>query len=454
MTHLVLLFFSMALIIETGGAKHDEQRLNVIASSQEAAVVRIGMLINSINDVNFKQSTFKAMLTLTIVLEKSKRPVGGAIVRYDQYQYPFADLVILSKYATPLDGYRLITTANDGTSTTQRSFVHSNSNIILLTPTTAKLLYSQVCLQHVSARHPIRQLSLSWIDSKGARLGANVSPPNVQISTLTSELCEFDSTYALTEFNAATARHPIRQLSLSWIDSKGARLGANVSPPNVQISTLTSELCEFDSTYALTEFNAATARFGCVRAKLLMSRPLYIPLICFFLPSGLAVLVSWLVAYVDRNRIQTRLTLLIFSSFIVFFILLFIHILMNLSRKHLMLANKDSYIRAESRYRREKHALREACSGSARPPPANGRVFEKKHVEVVKCVIITQKQHFESSPITSSTSNSEAIVHDYFRRWSDYYSVMAARLDLGARIILPITFIIVALLYFLFYIIL
>lgn len=63
-----------------------------------------------------------------------------------------------------------------------------------------------------------------------------------------------------------------------------------------------------------------TARFGCVRAKLLMSRPLYIPLICFFLPSGLAVLVSWLVAYVDRNRIQTRLTLLIFSSFIVFFI--------------------------------------------------------------------------------------------------------------------------------------
>uniref|UniRef100_A0A915A9D8 Neurotransmitter-gated ion-channel ligand-binding domain-containing protein n=2 Tax=Parascaris univalens TaxID=6257 RepID=A0A915A9D8_PARUN len=419
MTHLVLIFFCMALIIDTGGVKHDEQRLNVIASSQEAAVVRIGMLINSINDVNFKQSTFKAMLTLTIVLEKSKRPVGGAVVRYDQYQYPFADLVILSKYATPLDGYRLITTANDGTSTSQTRY---NTEIFCAF-----------------------QLKYYPFDAHNC------------------------------EIIVFAARHPIKQLSLSWIDSKGARLGPNVSPPNVHISALTSELCEFDSTYALTEFNAATARFGCVRARLLMSRPLYIPLICFFLPSGFAVLVSWLVAYVDRNRIQTRLTLLIFSSFIVFFIiyyahtdiphlvyltagdiwiiicfifislafveLLFIHILMNLSRKHLLLANKDSYIRAESRYRREKHALREACSGSARLPPANGRIFEKKHVEV-------------SLPITSSTSNSEAIVHDYFRRWSDYYSVMAARLDLGARIILPITFLVVALLYFLFYIIL
>uniref|UniRef100_A0A914R9B2 Neurotransmitter-gated ion-channel ligand-binding domain-containing protein n=1 Tax=Parascaris equorum TaxID=6256 RepID=A0A914R9B2_PAREQ len=281
-------------------------------------------------DTWYHSETFKAMLTLTIVLEKSKRPVGGAVVRYDQYQYPFADLVILSKYATPLDGYRLITTANDGTSTSQTRLSSYNTEIFCAF-----------------------QLKYYPFDAHNC------------------------------EIIVFAARHPIKQLSLSWIDSKGARLGPNVSPPNVHISALTSELCEFDSTYALTEFNAATARFGCVRARLLMSRPLYIPLICFFLPSGFAVLVSWLVAYVDRNRIQTRLTLLIFSSFIVFFILLFIHILMNLSRKHLLLANKDSYIRAESRYRREKHALREACSGSARLPPANGRIFEKKHVEVV-----------------------------------------------------------------------
>ncbi|VDM40097.1 unnamed protein product [Toxocara canis] len=112
---------------------------------------------------------------------------------------------------------------------------------------------------------------------------------------------------------------------------------------------------------------------------------------------------------------------------------------MNLSRKHLMLANKDIAIRAESRYRREKHALREACSNNSQPPSANGRILEKKHVEVIL-------------PSASSTSNSEVIVHNYFRRWSDYYSVMAARLDLGARIMLPVVFIVVMLLYFLFYI--
>uniref|UniRef100_A0A183UJV5 Secreted protein n=1 Tax=Toxocara canis TaxID=6265 RepID=A0A183UJV5_TOXCA len=63
--------------------------------------------------------TFKATLSLTIVLEKSKRPVGSSIVRYDQYLYPFSDIIILSKSVRPLDDYRLITTAIDGTSTSQ-----------------------------------------------------------------------------------------------------------------------------------------------------------------------------------------------------------------------------------------------------------------------------------------------------------------------------------------------
>lgn len=57
---------------------------------------------------------------------------------------------------------------------------------------------------------------------------------------------------------------------------------------------------------------------------------------------------------------------------------------MKMSQKHLMLANKDEALRAESRYRHEKRAARRGRSVSPRPPTANGRIFEMKHLEQVK----------------------------------------------------------------------
>uniref|UniRef100_A0A0R3RUL6 Neur_chan_memb domain-containing protein n=1 Tax=Elaeophora elaphi TaxID=1147741 RepID=A0A0R3RUL6_9BILA len=115
-----------------------------------------------------------------------------------------------------------------------------------------------------------------------------------------------------------------------------------------------------------------------------------------------------------------------------------VHILMKMSHKQLLLASKNESVRAESRYRREKQAVKRGRSISPRPPIANGRMFEMKHLD----------QDLLGS---TSKSNYDTLINDYFHRWSDYYSVTAARVDLSARIVLPLAYGIVASLYFSFY---
>ncbi|VDK72246.1 unnamed protein product [Anisakis simplex] len=181
-------------------------------------------------------------------------------------------------------------------------------------------------------------------------------------------------------------RHPLKQLALKWIDSSEPRLSSGISTPNLVVQSAVGHYCEHDSAYSLTGFNAPHAQFGCVRAKLIMSRPLYIPLIRFFLPSILAIFISWSSIYINRNQIQTRLTVLIFSTSIICFIFLIVQMLTHLSQKYRMLADKDTLVRKESRYRHEKRALRNAfvnMNASPKVPVANGRIFDKKH-EVVR----------------------------------------------------------------------
>ncbi|VDK21042.1 unnamed protein product [Anisakis simplex] len=284
-------------------------------------------------------------------------------------------------------------------------------------------------------------------------------------------------------------RHPLKQLALKWIDSSEPRLSSGISTPNLVVQSAVGHYCEHDSAYSLTGFNAPHAQFGCVRAKLIMSRPLYIPLIRFFLPSILAIFISWSSIYINRNQIQTRLTVLIFSTSIICFIIfnaysdmptlvyltaadiwliicsiflsisfvefLIVQMLTHLSQKYRMLADKDTLVRKESRYRHEKRALRNAfvnMNASPKVPVANGRIFDKKH-EVVRLFRLNIL-HFEIQPSSSSISNSDVIIYQHFRRWADYLSIMAARVDLGARIILPILFSLLTFLYFLFWIIL
>ncbi|MCP9266284.1 hypothetical protein DINM_021811 [Dirofilaria immitis] len=104
-----------------------------------------------------------------------------------------------------------------------------------------------------------------------------------------------------------------------------------------------------------------------------------------------------------------------------------VHILMKMSHKQLLLASRNDSVRAESRYRREKQAARRGRSISPRPMIANGRMLEMKHLD----------QDLLGS---TSTSNYDTLINDYFHRWSDYYSVTAARVDLSARIVLPLAY--------------
>ncbi|CAG9538949.1 unnamed protein product [Cercopithifilaria johnstoni] len=115
-----------------------------------------------------------------------------------------------------------------------------------------------------------------------------------------------------------------------------------------------------------------------------------------------------------------------------------VHILVKMSHKQLLLANKNECVRAESRYRREKQAAKRGRSVSPRTPIANGRMFEMKHFD-------------QDLLCSTSTSNYDTLINDYFHRWSDYYSITAARVDLSARIILPLAYGIVVLIYFSFY---
>uniref|UniRef100_A0A8R1XWY8 Neurotransmitter-gated ion-channel ligand-binding domain-containing protein n=1 Tax=Onchocerca volvulus TaxID=6282 RepID=A0A8R1XWY8_ONCVO len=292
---------------------------------------------------------FKASVSLLMVVEKSGRPPGSIIVKYDQYLYPFSDLQFTGNKARPKDAYRLLISASDGTTSTRSNYeleIHCPFN-----------------LKH----YP------------------------------------FDSHYCPIDIYAG--KHPSRQLSLSWYYSDGARLNASIGPISMQTSLVSSENCNFEGIYAVTELNTASEK-RIFQAMLWNNE---VPSTAYLTAADV-----WVIA---------------------------VHILMKMSHKQLLLANRNESVRAESQYRREKQAAKRGRSISPRPLIANGRMFEMKPLD----------QDFLGS---TSTSNYDTLINDYFHRWSDYYSVTAARVDLSARIILPLAYGIVASLYFSFYLLL
>ncbi|KAL3981678.1 Neurotransmitter-gated ion-channel transmembrane region family protein [Acanthocheilonema viteae] len=386
------------------------------SNKEEKKNLQIGMTIESISDFNLKQSNFKATISLLMVVEKSGRPPGSVIVRYDQYLYPFSDLQFTGNKVRPKDAYRLLISASDGTTSTR-----SNYELEIHCPFNLK-------------QYP------------------------------------FDSHYC--PIDIYTGKHPSRKLSLSWYYSDGARLNASIRPVSMHTSLISSESCNFEGIYAVTELNTASARFSCLRVRLHFYRPFHASFFRYFLPTIILVALTWIIFYIERQRLQSRITIVAFSSLLTFFCAMLwnnevpstayltaadiwvflcnifillsllevitVHILMKMSHKQLLLANKNESVRAESRHRRERQAAKRGRSISPRPLIANGRMFEMKHLD----------QDLLGS---TSTSNYDTLINDYFHRWSDYYSVTAARVDLSARIILPLAYGIVVSLYFSFY---
>lgn len=66
---------------------------------------------------------FKASVSLLMVVEKSGRPPGSVIVKYDKYLYPFSDLQFTGNKVRPKDAYRLIISASDGTTSTRSKLI-------------------------------------------------------------------------------------------------------------------------------------------------------------------------------------------------------------------------------------------------------------------------------------------------------------------------------------------
>ncbi|VDN01006.1 unnamed protein product [Thelazia callipaeda] len=315
-------------------------------------------------------------------MEKSGRPPGSVIIKNDQYMYPFSDLQFNGGKAQPKDSYRLIISASDGTTSTRSSYeleIHCSFDL---------------------KQYP------------------------------------FDSHYC--PIDVYTARHPSRRLSLSWYYSDGARLNASAGPAGMHTSLAPSEICNFEEVYAVTELNAASDYRQ--RQSVIYSYKIF----CTEMMEGVCDVETMLWNNdVPSTAYLTAADIWVFLCNVFIFLSLLeavaVHILMKMSLKQLLLANKDERIRAESRYRHEKQAARRGHSSSPRSPPTvNGRIFEIKHID----------HDFLGS---TSTSNYEALINDYFHRWSDYYSVTAARIDLSARIIIPTAYCIAATLYFSFY---
>lgn len=413
--YLLSLIFSTVVIVQGSPTTRtaDVARFITGPLKNGRSQVRIVMEIHSITEVNFKKSTFKASISLTIIQEGSSRTVGATQYPFigeslDDNAYPFNHLYLSSLQAHPKGSFRIVKTTSD-----KRSTSSTHYDLEVFCPYQFK---------------------------------------------------EYPFDVQSCEINIFAVRYTRNDLTLSWDNLNPVQLDNNASPPNVKVALSATEQCDYGTAYE------PSVRYGCLRAKLQFSRPLSISVVRFFLPSMFCVFITWVATYINRERIQTRVTLIVVPSLMLFLLkmnssdeipvttyltaadywiiicslfmffafaeIIVAHVLTNMATKRLKLMTRDGTVRSESQYRHEKRAARTAGSSSPRLP-TNGRVFEKKHESVVG---------------SRSTSNYDVIVSDYFRHWSDYYSVSAARVDITARIILPITFFVSAILYFVLYI--
>ncbi|TMS39547.1 hypothetical protein L596_006053 [Steinernema carpocapsae] len=168
-------------------------------------------------------------------------------------------------------------------------------------------------------------------------------------------------------------------------------------------------------------------------------------LVCLFAACGLAYVID--VANRDRppaaNITAIDVWAVLCFSFIgiTFIEVILCHIVTKQSRKQRSLAQND-LVRVESRQRRERRLIHQNnLSMSVSRTHLNGKSFD-------------QSKNYKEPPKIEPISNYDTLVERHFISESDYYSVMAVRIDLAARALNPICFIIAVSLYFMFYIVL
>ncbi|CAJ0604517.1 unnamed protein product [Cylicocyclus nassatus] len=248
---------------------------------------------------------------------------------------------------------------------------------------------------------------------------------------------------------------PSDELLLKWRNPPHTSV-PTLNVPFLVLSKVTPITCMHN--LGLTSSNSARSTFvshACIGIRLELKRPLSTALYRFYIPTSLMLFMAWLCFYIDRANYGIRLMLIlasialqitfcslfiylsgiyvatitpadvwcallaVHSSAVVMFI--FVSVVMESRvRKYRALSMGSKDIRDESRLRHERRAMRSA-------------MYKKEE------------------DLERSACGYATITQSYFRRCGDNASLYSARLDITARVVCPVLFILLTSIYFLLY---
>uniref|UniRef100_A0A7I4YQG0 Neur_chan_LBD domain-containing protein n=1 Tax=Haemonchus contortus TaxID=6289 RepID=A0A7I4YQG0_HAECO len=233
---------------------------------------------------------------------------------------------------------------------------------------------------------------------------------------------------------------------------------ASTSTPYFLIDEIKPNTCDYKKSMpAATSLSSTFVTHACLAVRFVFTRSLCLVFYRFYMPSSMALFLSWLSFYVSRTDLVSRLLLVSFSlSFQLVICTLFLYsvafpvavatpadvwcallviqsilvvlfiftsiVMESQVRKYRDLITDSKSIREDSRSRHERRAMRTA-------------MYRK-----------------ENNCTEKSACSYATVVEATYRRKGDQISLCSVRLDLVARLVCPIVYIILTSLYFLLYI--
>uniref|UniRef100_A0A0N5A7Q2 Neur_chan_LBD domain-containing protein n=1 Tax=Syphacia muris TaxID=451379 RepID=A0A0N5A7Q2_9BILA len=436
MNSRVLLLHYLQTVITYGYlvGNEDRQRNKVNLGKTE---VLAGLEIHEISDLDYERSTYKISVTMELVAQDVENAIQGTYsYRFDNTKHLFNLIQILGKQVRPQEQSRLVRTNVDGYSSSISRF-----NAELVCP-------------YNFQRYPFDVQRCSIMIVASSHFFYFINQTSEAMSTVTLSFIAHYADWILT---------------LSWFNTSAAIIAPEaVLPPNVYVSLVSATQCQHKAMFSASRHTSSFANFGCLEVTLQFSRSLTLSAIRYIIPSSVFVIATFFSPYIDRTNLQTRFILIGFSSilfsisvlnmkseipstvyftgtdvwiclcsifiFLAFIEVIAVNILMNFFDKRLKLSTKDNSLRMESQYRHERNASKKEQYNTLRislpdTESADGR-------------------RLDNDPMTLSRRSDYAVViSNYFHRQADFYSITAARVDLVARIILPIAFFITLLIY-------
>ncbi|KAK0399420.1 hypothetical protein QR680_003037 [Steinernema hermaphroditum] len=277
----------------------------------------------------------------------------------------------------------------------------------------------------------------------------------------------------LCSLQITTVNVTASELKLGWMADQPNRANVEIKEiGDYVVERVDKDYCLLQRAVANTRTSTVFAKFPCLSWRIQLFRPLCVALISQFIPSIVLVALTWTVHYIDRERPTMRLLVCSFAACGIIYVIevanrrrppaatitatdvwaviclafvgisflevVLCHIMTKESRKQRDLA-QNGMVRVASRQRRERRLVQHNnLSKSLSRTHLNGKSFD-------------QSKNAKEPPKLEPVSNYDILVERHFIGKSDFWSVMAVRADLAARILNPLCFTITVVLYFVFY---